>query len=101
MVLSLRSLCLLKVASLKLAVDEKSLPAALVEEVKKIQLFNGTFIEYYYYNGNPGLMQFFGLTLKFDGVEWMFKSCSAIIPNICCPNCSLVSLPEVLAHEKS
>eukprot|EP00092_Neocalanus_flemingeri_P015153 GFUD01016370.1.p1 GENE.GFUD01016370.1~~GFUD01016370.1.p1 ORF type:complete len:255 (-),score=65.98 GFUD01016370.1:55-819(-) len=41
--LSLRSLCLLKVSSLKLSYEASEIPSTLTDELKKMQLFNGNF----------------------------------------------------------
>eukprot|EP00092_Neocalanus_flemingeri_P034779 GFUD01037851.1.p1 GENE.GFUD01037851.1~~GFUD01037851.1.p1 ORF type:complete len:185 (+),score=29.81 GFUD01037851.1:353-907(+) len=80
--LSLRSLCLLKVSSLKLSYKEDEVPYTLVTELKKMLLFNGNFFgqeEYAYFAGwvwdNKALKEHV-LTIQYQGDgTWAFGIC--------------------------
>eukprot|EP00092_Neocalanus_flemingeri_P016627 GFUD01017988.1.p1 GENE.GFUD01017988.1~~GFUD01017988.1.p1 ORF type:complete len:310 (+),score=78.24 GFUD01017988.1:200-1129(+) len=80
--LSLRSLSLLKVSSLKLSFKEDEVPYTLVTELKQMLLFNGNFFgqeEYAYFAGwvwdNKGLKEHV-LTIQYQGDgTWAFGIC--------------------------
>eukprot|EP00092_Neocalanus_flemingeri_P029917 GFUD01032483.1.p1 GENE.GFUD01032483.1~~GFUD01032483.1.p1 ORF type:complete len:263 (+),score=76.65 GFUD01032483.1:51-839(+) len=80
--LSLKKLCLLRVSSLKLAYEEDDVPKPLGEDLKKMDLFNGSFFgdEYFYYYDN-NLVERQGereqmLTIQYQGDgTWAFGIC--------------------------
>eukprot|EP00092_Neocalanus_flemingeri_P107984 GFUD01138608.1.p1 GENE.GFUD01138608.1~~GFUD01138608.1.p1 ORF type:complete len:255 (+),score=43.62 GFUD01138608.1:192-956(+) len=80
--LSLRSICLLKVSSLKLSFKEDEVPSTLVTELKQMLLFNGNFFgqeEYVYTAGlvrvNKALKEHV-LTIQYQGDgTWAFGIC--------------------------
>eukprot|EP00092_Neocalanus_flemingeri_P011015 GFUD01011860.1.p1 GENE.GFUD01011860.1~~GFUD01011860.1.p1 ORF type:complete len:327 (+),score=95.13 GFUD01011860.1:273-1253(+) len=80
--LSLRSICLLKVSSLKLSFKEDEVPYTLVTELKQMLLFNGNFFgqeEYVYFAGwvwvNKALKEHV-LTIQYQGDgTWAFGIC--------------------------
>eukprot|EP00092_Neocalanus_flemingeri_P039138 GFUD01042600.1.p1 GENE.GFUD01042600.1~~GFUD01042600.1.p1 ORF type:complete len:295 (+),score=67.94 GFUD01042600.1:352-1236(+) len=74
--LSLRSLCLLKVSSLKLSYKEDEVPYTLVTELKQMLLFNGNFFgqEEYFYFGLA--IKEHVLTIQYQGDgTWAFGIC--------------------------
>eukprot|EP00092_Neocalanus_flemingeri_P016626 GFUD01017987.1.p1 GENE.GFUD01017987.1~~GFUD01017987.1.p1 ORF type:complete len:324 (+),score=106.69 GFUD01017987.1:276-1247(+) len=87
--LSLRSICLLKVSSLKLSFKEDEVPSTLVTELKQMLLFNGNFFgqeEYVYFDGwvwdNKALKEHV-LTIQYQGDgTWAFGICHV------CDHCS-------------
>eukprot|EP00092_Neocalanus_flemingeri_P085724 GFUD01107909.1.p1 GENE.GFUD01107909.1~~GFUD01107909.1.p1 ORF type:complete len:252 (+),score=46.85 GFUD01107909.1:76-831(+) len=93
---SLRSLCLLKVHSLRLPAQDQSLiPPNLAKDIKIMRLFNKSFIdrEMYYGLGGAFVCQD-ALSIQYDGDFWSILYRSNAFDMDCCPHCDFVE-PEL------
>eukprot|EP00092_Neocalanus_flemingeri_P054849 GFUD01064666.1.p1 GENE.GFUD01064666.1~~GFUD01064666.1.p1 ORF type:complete len:265 (+),score=41.98 GFUD01064666.1:51-845(+) len=89
---SLRSLCLLKVHSLRLpALDPSLIPPNLAKDIKIMGLFNKSFIDrdQYYELGGSFVYQD-ALSIQYDGASWTVLYRSNHFDMDCCPHCDFV-----------
>eukprot|EP00092_Neocalanus_flemingeri_P054857 GFUD01064674.1.p1 GENE.GFUD01064674.1~~GFUD01064674.1.p1 ORF type:complete len:251 (+),score=34.14 GFUD01064674.1:51-803(+) len=89
---SLRSLCLLKVHSLRLpALDPSLIPPNLAKDIKIMGLFNKSFIDrdQYYELGGSFVYQD-ALSIQYDGASWNILYRSNEFFADCCPHCDFV-----------
>ena len=85
MVPTLRNLSLLKVSSLH-SVYKEDLPSELIDDLRKVKVFNGHFN--FDSEGKPGSnAQQVAISIHYDGASWTFASCCQSFPFLCCFDC--------------